>query len=175
MRRAHTVTFKTVYKDQEITARSHDGGQLSFSCNLLKETRKHHDGSPYEATKSYDNVESILEAIDRYELSLRKDFVNKTAYRVGGGWRHEKNTVYEVTVTSVTDDGKEAWIKEPPGQNRYGNGRSKVNLNSLYNNKEACKHYCDSINFLTKQYEKETTKAQEILDSPKNLWKPEAK
>jgi hypothetical protein len=169
MRRAHTVTFKTVYKDQEITARSHDGGQLSFSCDLLKETRKHHDGSPYEATKSYDNVESILEAIDRYELSLRKDFVNKTAYRVGGGWRHEKNTVYEVTVTSVTDDGKEAWIKEGD------NSRSKVSLKSLYNSKEACKHYCDSMNFLAKQYEKETTKAQEILDSPKNLWKPEAK
>jgi hypothetical protein len=135
--------------------------------------KSHAGGEPFEVTKTYDSVDAILDAIDRYDLSLRKEFTNTKAYRIGGGWRADKHTIQEVTVTSVTEDGREAWIKvDKADKHAWGNGREKVMMHSLYNSKEACKHYVDSMNFLTKQFEKDTEKAKEILDNPKNMWTP---
>jgi len=171
MRRAHTVTFKSEYRGHIIVGQSHDGGALSFHCELLKETRKHlHSDEAYETLKSYDNVASILDAIDRYDLSLRKDFTNTVAYRIGGGWREEKNKVYEVTVTSVTEDGREAWIKGEKSD--YGSGRTKVSLTSLYSNKEACQRYVETMNALKKKFEQDQKAADAELNKAKNLWTP---
>jgi hypothetical protein len=128
------------------------------------------DDKPYETVKTYDNVSSILDAIDRYDLSLRKDFVNTTAYRIGGGWHQEKNKVYAVTVTSVTEDGREAWVKGD--KTEYGSGRTKVSLTSLYSDKEACQRYADTVNALKKKYEQDQKAADAELNKAKNLWTP---
>ena len=174
MRRAHTVTFKTEYKGQIVSGYSHDGGSLKFQCDLLKEMRKSiTGGEPYETIKTYDSVESILDAIDRYDLSLRKDFTNRVAYRIDvSGWRGEKNRIEQVEVTSVTDDGREAWIKVAKDKHAYGNGRSKVGISTLYNNKEVCQEYVDALNAAGKLYADTSKKLEAALNKETNLWKP---
>lgn len=87
------------------------GGKLRITCDLL-------------AGKEFDSEEKIESAIKAYNLLLRKDFTNKTAYIFERRYGQKESAVIEVEVTSIVDD-KEAWIK--------ANGRRmKANRASIY-------------------------------------------
>lgn len=69
--------------------------------------------------QSFDDLEKLDRAIKAYNLSLRKKFANPQA------WHFSCGKVIEVEVTSLTENGKEAWIKS--------NGkREKVNIQYLF-------------------------------------------
>ncbi len=88
-------------------------GKAEYSCADLPNGKQ-----------AYATLEALQNAVRRYDLSLKKQFSNKTAYYVDS-----RNRLVEVTVTSL-DGGKEAWIQSKLM------GRQKVSRDSLYANRE---------------------------------------
>ena len=159
--------FKGKYKDHEITCSvSGYNGRVYFTTPVLVEEVTSTGGSKYEKSKEYETYQSLCDAIDRFELSARKNFTNATAYRVLGRYYQDEAKVEEVTVTSLPDD-YHAWIKGSNGE------RSKVARGSLYSDKTQAELYKKQMSYLDKKYDLDKTKAQEQLN--KYLWKPEEK
>lgn len=101
--------------DEDVTVSFGRHGMPDFRCDLLP-------------GKGFDSEEKITAAINAYKLSLRKNFSNPAAW-LFGSWRAQ--TPQPVTVTSVTEDGKEAWVRDAKGE------RSKVQLAQLVSDKDA--------------------------------------
>jgi hypothetical protein len=91
------MLFKTKVDDYEVTLEFRYG-QPVFTCGAV--------------SGEFDTPEKMEKAIKVYDLSLRKDFTNKTAYRSAG--YGVETSIEEVEVTSV--DGKEAWIRSKDGK-----------------------------------------------------------
>ena len=72
-----------------------------------------------ELAGTYTNVPALEKAIKAYDLKLRKDFTNPSAYMMGR-WDKE---IREVTVTSL--DGSDAWVTK-------GGKREKVRRSDLF-------------------------------------------
>lgn len=77
--------------------------------------------------KEFTDPDKMEKAIQAYDLSLRKDFTNRTAYQHKGGYGRAPQVI-EVEVTSVVDE-KEAWVKTTAG-------RSKAMRSALYADKD---------------------------------------
>jgi hypothetical protein len=87
-------------------------GKAEYSCADLPAGKQ-----------TYDSLDALHNAVRRYDLSLKKQFRNKTAYYVG----HNERLI-EVTVTSL-DEKKEAWIVSKL------TGRQKVTRECLFANR----------------------------------------
>ena len=80
--------------------------------------------------KEFTSFKDLEKGVNAYDLALRKQFSNRTAY-MKPSWRMgEQKDIETVEITST--DGKCAWIK------RNGQ-REKVSLDSLYADQEALK------------------------------------
>jgi hypothetical protein len=140
------------------------GSEPKFTCDVLTEK----DGVP----KTFNDIEKMLDAIDRYELSLRKNFSNPTAYRLRGSYRECEDLKYEeVTVTSIVDE-RDCWIKtkEKP---TYGSGREMERLENLFFDAQEVQDYIDLVKGAYKKFSHEKKKAEARLNMFR--WKPEAK
>lgn len=129
------VSFSGEYKHYTIELCCLGGGGLRFTCGALVEPNK--DGNrTYDSTKTFTNLETLLTALDKYDLKLRKNFENNLAfyigYESGGGVR-----VCEVT--SISEDGQEAWVKFPAKQPGGPTHRQKVVVKGhLFSDRKAC-------------------------------------
>lgn len=150
------LDWTTKYNDHKITVDfpSHKLGQPVFRSETLE-------------GKEYETEATLISALDRYDLALRKGFKNPTAYRAARNWSFDSRPVsFEtVTVTSVIDD-KEAWIKTPAGD------RQKVKLDTLYTDLEELKKFHKASNTLRAECEKKIQQMQEELN--KLSWKPQS-
>lgn len=81
----------------------------------------------------YHNLDTLTDALRRYNLSLRKSFTNPDAF-LFAGWGTK--IVEPVVVTSITEDGKEAWVRRRDTRNGKEGKRSKVRLADLYAERE---------------------------------------
>jgi hypothetical protein len=72
-------------------------GVVTLWCNAFDEGRQ-----------KFTDPDKLEAAIKAYDLSLRKNFTNRTAYTVGYG--PNRKFVAAVKVTSLEKDGKSAWI-----------------------------------------------------------------
>lgn len=78
--------------------------------------------------KKYGTPDEIEKDLKAYNLGLRKDFSNPVAYRDYG------SDVQEVTVTSVCEGGKDAWV-------RAGGQRMKLSVSGLFVDRVAVEDY----------------------------------
>lgn len=152
--------FKGEHNGHEITAYIYTDGSITFTTDALQEP-----GAYGRTTKEFASLSSIEAAIDKYELSLRKNFKNTTAYMVVNPHYRSERAVEAVKITSITQDGKEAWIKTPKDDRR------KVRLDELYKDREVCQAYIDALVATTAVYEKERETLKSIVD--RHLWTPE--
>jgi hypothetical protein len=171
MRRNHYCVLTGEYKDHQIDVRYDSEGRPTFTTDALMHFKEvSWTKEKWETKKEFDSLESILNAIDRYETSQRKDFVNSVAYRVQG-W--DNDTLGEVTVTSITEDGREAWItfisKSLGGEKK----REKVGITSLYNSHKAVEAFIRGKADAKVVYERTVGILEAELN--KHRWKPEAK
>lgn len=114
--------FKTEYNGHMVIVRF-NGAVPVFTTEELKTPARQ---GGYATPKEFATLEAICKAIDQYELELRKDFTNATAYRAVKKWgNQEPVTIEKVTITSLID-GNYCWLKKPDG------GREKYPLQELY-------------------------------------------
>lgn len=94
------MRYKRMDGEHEVWCAVNYAGAVSFGADAL--------GTEYPSEEARDK------ALQAYELRLRKNFSNRTAYSYDayGG----KFTVFEVEVTSV--DGNEAWTKTAKGRSK---------------------------------------------------------
>lgn len=145
------VIFKATHTDFEITANMDDVVPI-FTCDALL--------NQYGNLKPFNSLKSLLAALDAYELSLRKNFTNPTAYRFVRFSYGNPETVEEVTVTST--DGKEAWVKTVKGK------REKCRINSLYADRDNLQAYLDAVAEVQRELKERTAALEEKL----MMWHP---
>lgn len=109
--------FIRVYKDYEIRASVSASGPTEFSCEQLKDKENYR--------KRFSTEKEIEAALDRFDLTQRKNFANREAIYMS---EYNAPSVVEV-LTLTTND--EAWIKK-------GDRREKVRLDQLYVDLGAC-------------------------------------
>lgn len=106
------MTFTAKYGEHEVKV-SFWNGSPEFSTEALKDR--------------YNSWEKLEAALKAHDLKQRKNFTNKDAFYFVTYGKHEG--VQSVTVTSVTGDGKEAWIS-------FNGKRQKVAIRQLYANRD---------------------------------------
>jgi hypothetical protein len=154
--------FKGSHNHHEITAYVHTDGSVTYTTEAIPD-----DDKSYRSAKEFTSLSAIEAAIDKYELSLRKNFVNPQAYMIqqGEGWpTPSKRSVVAVTVTSITSDGKEVWIKTAKDERR------KVYINDLFAHQEVCQAYVDALDATSTVYRRECENLKDVLD--RSQWKP---
>lgn len=154
--------FKGRHNEHEITVIVHTDGSVSYKTEVIQEQGKY-----YMEEKEFTSLDTIKAAIDKYELSLRKNFKNTTAYMIINPHYQNDRMVEKVTVTSITPNEKSAWIKTSKDERR------KVSLEELYKDPEVCQAYIAALAATSAVYQKERETLKSIVD--KHLWKPEAK
>lgn len=154
--------FKGEHNGHEITVKVHTDGSVNYTTEVFQEQGKY-----YMAAKEFTSLDTIKAAIDKYELSLRKNFKNTTAYMFVHPYYAKEREIEKVTVTSITPNEKSAWIKTSK------NERRKVSLSELYKDREVCQAYIAALAATSAVYQKERETLKSIVD--KHLWKPEVK
>jgi len=154
--------FKTTYNGHEIIARVHSDGSINYLTEAIQEQGKY-----YSSAKEFTSLKACEAAIDKYDLSLRKEFTNTTAYTIEPGYHGAPGGVDAVTVTSITSDGTEAWIKTAKHERR------KVTLTSLYTCPVMCKAYLEACAESAKVYS--LTRADLLSTLRKSAWVPKGK
>jgi len=105
------ATYKAEIGGYDVSLRIDYNGKLSFVCEVVGE---------------FDSEDAIEAALKKYDLSLRKEFTNRVAYR-RGGWALD-GKLEKVEVTSADD--KEAWVKNEKGR------REKCQRVSLFSDRD---------------------------------------
>jgi hypothetical protein len=153
--------FKSEYNEHPIIVRFHNSTP-EFTTEAIKEK-----GKQYDATKVFPSLDAICVAIDKYELSLRKDFVNPTAYRIVRGfrgWGCQTETTYEtVTVTSVIDENY-CWITDSKGS------RAKEPIAKLFDDLDELKKHHKEWLRIESEALNARTKAEAVVNQFR--WKP---
>lgn len=156
-----TNLVKSEHNGYEITGHVYSDGSISWKCDAIekKNGRWAHD------TEEFPDYRELIKALDQYDLECRKKFTNRTAYTVKRGWNKVDKTEYEeVEVTSITPNGKEAWIK-------CQEGRRKVALASLYGSEQSVRLYCKYFDETLAKFESDKAGLQTALDA--SAWKPQ--
>jgi hypothetical protein len=116
--------------------------------------------APSVFDQKFDSLQKLEDALKAHDLTLRKNFSNPVAFR--RSYRYPVSYPAEtVTVTSVGENGKEAWIKNAKGN------REKVQMTSLYAFKDE----------VEKAIEIETTAHEQVKKwwAAVTLWTPQPK
>lgn len=156
------MDFKSTYNHHEITARVHTDGSVNYMTEAIVDTE-----SAWGSPREFLTVAALTEALDKYDLMTRKNFINKTAYMIENWYRADEGAVNTVEVTSLTSDGEDAWIKTEKGERR------KVRRATLYADRGLCEAYLAAIKEIVATYEASKRHAQTVLDL--SQWKPEVK
>jgi len=152
--------FRGVYKDHEIKC-TMNGGEITFSTEGLTEKTR---VGEYPFRSQYTTYQAICDALDRMELSARKDFKNGEAFRVLGRYQR-LSEVEAVTVTSLPDE-QTAWIRTANGE------RQKVSRSSLYASRAACNAYVKALAHEEHRHRKVCEDLQVALNG--SLWQPKS-
>lgn len=162
MQRRHTwMTFHAEHKGYPIELSCQGEVAVQFSCGALVEPNK--DGNrTYYTKKSFSTLEALLIALDKYDLKLRKNFENNLAFYIP----HDTHMgVQTVEVTSITEDGREAWVKMPPKRAGDETRREKVPIKGhLFSDRAACEAFVRLKANLTKTYADTKLALQEELE-----------
>lgn len=169
MQRRHSwMTFNGEHKGYHIELSCQGGAAIQFSCGALVEPNK--DGNrTYYTRKQFNTLEEVLTALDKYDLKLRKNFENNLAFYIPHDY-HEK--VATVEVTSITEDGREAWVKFPSKTVGGEFRREKVLVKGhLFSDRNECEAFMRLKENLTKRFTDAKQDAQEQLEKAFQ-WKP---
>lgn len=139
------MRFSATFEGQQVIADvSHETGRVELRSPVLP--------------GAYTSPEKIEAALKAWDLAQRKDFANKEAFVVDRAYNKNASPL-SVTVTSVSADGKEAWVKQ--------NGeRRKIYLSELYANREQVEEALK----IERQSKQATQDAWEAVER----WRPQA-
>lgn len=153
---------KGEHNGYDITGCIYTDGSIGWRCEALEKKNPRWNGDHEE----FSDYRALVNALDAYDLKCRKSFKNKTAYTVRRGWSKTDKTEYEaVEVTSLTPNGKEAWVKTAEGKRR------KLDVVSLYESEEAVKFFAKYLDETIAKFERDKQALQDALD--KTRWVPE--
>lgn len=115
-------------------------------------------------TDTCSSLAAMKAALDKYTQELKKDFTSPTAWRLDYGWS-EVPHMSRVEVTSITTNGREAWVRFPTTGER-----GKVGRDTLYGNEEACHAYIEGLKKAKEDYTQKKLELKAVVD--RFLWAP---
>jgi hypothetical protein len=153
--------FTGQHNDHTITCTVYSDGSVSFKAEALPDTDKW-----MWSSKEFTSLSSIINALDAYDLSVRKDFSNRHAYVIQSDYRSSAHSlmVVPVTVMSITADEQSAWVKNEKGERR------KESRKDLFGSRAACEAYLERLARVTAQYDQDKTTLRAALDM--HRWEP---
>ncbi len=155
------MIVKGEHNGYEIIGQVYTDGSIGWRCEALEKKNPRWNGDSEE----FSGYHQLTIALDAYDLKCRKSFTNKTAYIINRGWsRTEKSSCEKVEVTSLTPNGKEAWVKTQEGKRR------KLDVASLYADEESVKAYMSALDTVIAVFEQDKLDLQAALD--KCRWVP---
>jgi hypothetical protein len=150
---------RSEHNGYEITGSVYSDGSIGWKCEALEKNPRWNGDS-----EEFSDYREIVKALDEYDLKCRKSFVNKAAYIVNRGWSTEKSSHEKVEVTSLTPNGKEAWVKTKEGKLR------KLDVASLYDSEEGVRFFVKYLDETIAKFERDKQALQDALD--KTRWVP---